>query len=53
MTGGQGEVGSAKASALGLSGSEPFVGLGGRVTFGADRGTTFDRRSLLDLLPGG
>tara|TARA_R100001369_G_C3321561_1_gene169048 strand:+ start:2238 stop:2954 length:717 start_codon:yes stop_codon:yes gene_type:complete len=46
------EVGQAKVSAFGSSESEPFMGIGGRITFGADRGTTFERRSLGDLLPG-
>lgn len=47
------EVGSARAAAGGLSGSETFVGLGGKITFGAERGTTFDARGLARLLPGG
>lgn len=46
------EVGTGKVSAFGASRSEPFMGIGGRITFGADRGTTFERRSLGDLLPG-
>lgn len=46
------EVGSSKASAFGVSDSEPFIGIGGRISFGADRGATFGRRSLGDLLPG-
>lgn len=47
------EVGSAKANAGGLSGSETFVGLGGKFLFGAERGATFDARGLARLLPGG
>ena len=47
------EVGSARATAGGLSGSETFVGLGGSYTFGAERGATFDARGLARLLPGG
>ncbi|MGJ8545012.1 MAG: porin [Sulfitobacter sp.] len=47
------EVGSAKVAGQGLSGSEPFVGLGGKYTFGAERGATFDARGLARLLPGG
>lgn len=48
-----GEVGSLSASALGLSGSESFIGIGARINFGADRGVTFKRRGLLEFLPGG
>ena len=47
-----GEVGSLNASALGLSGSESFVGIGARINFGAARGVTFKRRGLLSMLPG-
>ncbi|MFN3971707.1 MAG: hypothetical protein ACK4L4_10060 [Gemmobacter sp.] len=36
-----------------LSGSEGYVKLGGKITFGAKRGTTFGQRSLTNLLPGG
>ncbi|NPD13857.1 hypothetical protein HOY34_01420 [Xinfangfangia sp. D13-10-4-6] len=43
------EVGSAKFDSLG---SEMFVGVGLNVHFGANNGTTFDKRSLLDILPG-
>lgn len=46
------EVGTGKATAFGYSESEPFVGIGGKITFGAERGATFERRSLADLLPG-
>ncbi|MBB3993681.1 hypothetical protein GGR95_001312 [Sulfitobacter undariae] len=46
------EVGSAKFSADGLSASEPFVGIGGKIAFGAERGATFDQRGILRLLPG-
>ncbi len=47
-----GELGSLNASAFGLSGSENFVGIGARVNFGASRGVTFQRRGLLDIIPG-
>jgi len=47
------EVGTGKVSGFGVSESDPFVGIGGKITFGADRGATFERRSLVDLLPGG
>ncbi|NUH66206.1 hypothetical protein HTT03_13005 [Sulfitobacter sp. S0837] len=46
------EVGSAKADVAGARGSEPFVGLGGTMNFGADRGTTFNQRGLARLIPG-
>jgi hypothetical protein len=46
------EVGSLKASAFGLSGSDTFVGIGAKIKFGADRGTTFGKRGLLDMIPG-
>lgn len=45
-----GELGRARVESLG---SETFVGVGVKVNFGEKRGTTFDRRSILDLLPGG
>ena len=46
------EVGSAKAEAGGVKISEPFVGLGCEIAFGADRGTTFEQRGLTRLIPG-
>lgn len=46
------EAGTTKLSTAGGSDSEPFVGIGGRITFGAARGTTFERRSVAELLPG-
>ena len=46
------EVGSARVNGAGLSGSEPFVGLGGTYVFGAGRGATFDARGISRLLPG-
>ncbi len=46
------EIGSAKVSAGGFSDSEMFVGLGGTIAFGADRGATFERRGVLKLIPG-
>ncbi len=46
------EVGSGKAEGMGGSISEPFVGLGGTINFGADRGATFDVRNLSRLVPG-
>jgi hypothetical protein len=47
-----GEVGSLHASALGLSGSESYIGFGARINFGAARGVTFKRRGILDMIPG-
>lgn len=46
------EVGSADVEAGGLSGSETFVGLGGKIVFGAERGATFEQRGLTRLIPG-
>lgn len=44
------EVGSFDAEGVG---SEMFLGLGVKASFGAKRGATFERRSLVDLIPGG
>jgi len=47
------KVGSADASVTGLgSGSETYVGIGGKISFGAERGATFEQRSLTGLIPG-
>ncbi|EPX79836.1 porin [Litoreibacter arenae] len=46
------EVGTLRASASGVSDSEAFVGIGAQFKFGAERGATFGKRGLLDLLPG-
>ena len=43
------ELGTARASG---GGSEGFFALGGRITFGDQRGTTFGRRGVLDKIPG-
>ncbi|WP_103333726.1 hypothetical protein [Pseudotabrizicola formosa] len=45
-----GELGRARIEGLG---SEPYVSVGVKVTFGEKRGTSFERRSIIDLLPGG
>ncbi|MDO8882552.1 MAG: hypothetical protein U0934_12820 [Pseudotabrizicola sp.] len=45
-----GELGQARIDGIG---SEAYVGVGVKVNFGAKRGATFDRRSIIDLLPGG
>lgn len=34
------------------TGSETFFGIGARMTFGAERGATFGKRGLIELLPG-
>ncbi len=47
-----GEVGTLHGSVPGASDSEGYVKLGGKITFGAKRGTTFGQRSLLNVLPG-
>lgn len=44
-----GEVGQARVESFG---SEAYVGVGVKVNFGAKRGATFDRRSIIDLVPG-
>ena len=46
------ELGTVKAGAFGFSNSEPYFGIGAAMTFGADRGATFGRRGLFELLPG-
>ncbi len=46
-----GEVGSLRASGFGLTGSEPFVGVGLSIDLGSDE-ATFGRRGLINLLPG-
>lgn len=47
-----GEVGSLSAETGGVSDSQAFLGLGARINFGAQRGTTFDQRSLYEILQG-
>ncbi|KIC19083.1 MULTISPECIES: hypothetical protein [unclassified Leisingera] len=47
-----GELGSLNAEAQNLSGNEAFVGIGLKWDFGANRGTTFGRRGLVNKLPG-
>lgn len=46
------EIGSGEVGIGDLSASEAFFGLGLRFNFGADRGATFDRRSLGGVFPG-
>tara|TARA_R110002094_G_scaffold171525_1_gene153476 strand:- start:907 stop:1626 length:720 start_codon:yes stop_codon:yes gene_type:complete len=46
------EVGSAKARAFGVWDSEPYVGLGGKLLLGPNRGATFEQRGLSRVLPG-
>ena len=45
------EIGSASAESGGISDSDTFIGVGARINFGAARGTTFDQRSLFEILP--
>ena len=46
------EVGTANVDAGTIDVSEPFVGLGGKIAFGAARGATFEQRGLARLIPG-
>ena len=46
------EAGKGKIDVFGADVSDPFIGLGGTVTFGAERGTTFDIRGIARKLPG-
>ena len=46
------EIGSLRAEAFELSGSDEYIGLGYRIDFGAERGATFGERGLLRMLPG-
>lgn len=46
------EIGAAEVGVADISDTEGFVGLSFSYAFGAERGATFDRRGLLDLLPG-
>ena len=44
--------GEGKIDVLGMNlANDPFIGLGGTVTFGAERGTTFDIRGIARKLP--
>lgn len=46
------EIGTVNADGFGVDAEETFIGLGARVAFGAERGTTFGQRSLFEILPG-
>lgn len=46
------ELGTVEAEALGVTAEESFIGIGTRISFGAERGTTFDQRSIFEILPG-
>lgn len=46
------EIGTVDADGFGVTAEETFIGLGARVAFGAERGTTFGQRSLFEILPG-
>ena len=47
-----GEIGSLTADDSGVSDSQTFIGLGARINFGAQRGTTFQERSVFEVLSG-
>ncbi len=48
-----GEIGSVDVSASNTSlGSNTFIGIGAKFDLGADRGTTFGRRGVLNFFPG-
>lgn len=46
------EIGNVSAEFEGFDDDETFVGVGARLAFGAERGTTFGQRSLFEILPG-
>ncbi|PSL17111.1 hypothetical protein [Shimia abyssi] len=46
------DLGAARAEAFGVSDSETFIALGAEYKFGAERGATFGKRSLLSVIPG-
>ncbi|MBV0914061.1 hypothetical protein [Anianabacter salinae] len=46
------EIGSASVNSGGATTSSAYIGLQGSVTFGAGKGATFERRGLLNRLPG-
>jgi hypothetical protein len=46
------EIGSVSAENGGIAADDTFIGVGARVAIGANRGTTFDPRSLFEILPG-
>jgi hypothetical protein len=46
------EVGNVSAESGGVEADQTFVGVGARIAFGAERGTTFEQRSLFEILPG-
>ncbi len=46
------DIGAMDTEALGVSGNDTFVAVGAEYTFGAARGATFGKRSLLSVIPG-
>ena len=46
------EIGAAEVGVADIEDTEGFVGLSFSYAFGAERGASFERRGLLDLLPG-
>jgi len=47
-----GEIGSLSSENSGVSDNQAFIGLGARINFGAQRGTTFKERSVFEVLQG-
>ncbi|MEY1555585.1 porin [Yoonia sp. R2331] len=46
------KLGNVSGEAGGTSADQTFITIGAEVAFGANRGTTFDQRSLFEILPG-
>ena len=46
------QVGNVNADSTQGSDNQSFIGLGARITFGAERGTTFGQRSIFEAIPG-
>jgi hypothetical protein len=46
------EVGTVSAESNGVTTENTFIGVGARIAIGTQRGTTFDPRSLFEILPG-
>lgn len=45
------EIGKVSQTDDGVKNDDTYIGLGARINFGAARGTTFDQRSLFEILP--
>ena len=46
------KIGNVTAEFAGDDESQAFIGIGATIAFGAERGTTFDQRSLFEVVPG-